>query len=809
MSGGGALSRGELVRLGRSGRPWAFLGAVRAALHETPDDPGLRFLTADAFAALGLRGLASAQLGLLTGAAAEAGPAVALRERLLGMADDRVALAERVAAAEGAAGVLESRGFAVRGELERWVEAEAGVEQCRAVDGNVVRFASGTTDLAVVEPLEDARAVALDLAERLSPLEAEHAAPVTIEGLSNPFIAFAILGGAVRHKGGFHRRVRIVEPSVERVFAAAAVSPGLVGLLGEERVELFVGDGAGETLSAALEARSSFIIAGPVVGTATGADAAGRVEAAGRRQSAELAGVRARVMERDRGRDAAWWARRYEQAMSGDGAALRVLIPTCRFSTYIQHSSRMLAEAFRRAGHEAEVLIEPDDSTNLGNISYLAACERVDPDLIVLVNYPRAERAEAFPAGVPFVCWMQDHMPHLYRRELGRAQGERDFLMGHMGYELFERYGYRADRALASPVVVDTGVFHDGPVDGALLEEHACEIAYVSHQSEPYGAMVERLCAEAKEPSVVAVIREVAELVKVRVDRLAGEPIAPLLRRGVLEAVERVRVERDQELTSQIFHHAAMPMAERLVRHRTLEWAAELSERRGWRLRVYGRGWEGHPTLSRYAAGELEHGEALRASYAAAAVHLHPTVRAMSHQRVMECALSGGFPLCTYYAGATPGDDEVAAMLRLDPELGRPGPREGTLEFVRAEHAGLMVDAARRQRLGLAVSGTIVVDEARLRRHLSLPLPEGNGMAEPTRLFPELSVFSFMDRAGFEARVERAIEDRAWRARWSGALAARVRGEFTQDALVERLVGFVGRRLAEGAGARQSAVAAA
>lgn len=809
MSDGGALSRGELVRLGRSGRPWAFLGAVSAGLRETPDDPGLRFLTADAFAALGLGTLAGVHLDLLTGAAAQAGPALALRERLAGLADDRVGLAERVDAAERVAGLLASRGFEVRDALARWVEAEAGVEQCRAGDGNVVRFGRGAAELSAVAPLEDARGAGRDLAERLAPLEAEHASPVTIEGLSNPWVAHAILSGAVRHKSGFHRRVRVVEPVVEGVFGAAAMCPGLVELLAEERVELFVGDGAGERLSAALEERASFVVAGPVVGSATGADAAQRVEAARRGQSAGLATVRTRVLERDRVRDTAWWAARYEAAFTGAGERLRVLIPTCRFSTYIQHSSRMLAEAFRRAGHEAEVLIEPDDSTNLGNISYLAACERMDPDLIVLVNYPRAERAEAFPPGVPFVCWMQDHMPHLYRREAGRAQGDRDFLMGHMGYELFARYGYRADRALASPVVVDTGVFHDGPMDEQLLREHACEIAYVSHQSEPYDAMAERLCAEAQEPSVVAVIRAVSQMVKKRVENLAVEPVGPVLRGEVLRAVERVRGDRYHELTAQIFHHAAMPMAERLVRHRTLAWASDLAERRGWRLRLYGRGWAAHPTLAKHAAGELAHGEALRASYAAAAVHLHPTVRAMSHQRVMECALSGGFPLCTYYAGATPGEDEVAAMLRLDPDRARAGRRAGTLEFVRAEHAGLLVDAARRQRLGLPISDTVVVDEARLRRYRSLPLPEGNGMTDPTRLFPELSVFSFMDRAGFEARVERAIADPAWRRRWSGALAARVRGEFTQDALVERLVRFVGRRLGESAGMRQSRVAAA
>src|SRR6185295_6612152 len=68
--------------------------------------------------------------------------------------------------------------------------------------------------------------------------------------------------------------------------------------------------------------------------------------------------------------------------------------------------------------------------------------------------------------------------------------------------------------------------------------------------------------------------------------------------------------------------------------------------RRGWRLRLYGRAWGDTPEFAEFARPPLDHGEPLRAAYQAAAAHLHISIHTLAHQRVMECALSGGLPLC-------------------------------------------------------------------------------------------------------------------------------------------------------------------
>src|SRR5262249_16387321 len=90
----------------------------------------------------------------------------------------------------------------------------------------------------------------------------------------------------------------------------------------------------------------------------------------------------------------------------------------------------------------------------------------------------------------------------------------------------------------------------------------------------------------------------------------------------------------------------AFPMADRMLRHQTAAWAASLARERGWRLRLYGRGWDTAAAFEEFARPGIAHGEALRACYRAAAAHLHVSAHTLTHQRVMECALSGGLPLC-------------------------------------------------------------------------------------------------------------------------------------------------------------------
>jgi hypothetical protein len=69
-------------------------------------------------------------------------------------------------------------------------------------------------------------------------------------------------------------------------------------------------------------------------------------------------------------------------------------------------------------------------------------------------------------------------------------------------------------------------------------------------------------------------------------------------------------------------------------------------------LCLYGRGWEDHPQLRRYARGVADNQSALSSIYQASRINLHISPHGAVHQRVFEGLAAGGF----FLLRACPGD---------------------------------------------------------------------------------------------------------------------------------------------------------
>jgi hypothetical protein len=84
-----------------------------------------------------------------------------------------------------------------------------------------------------------------------------------------------------------------------------------------------------------------------------------------------------------------------------------------------------------------------------------------------------------------------------------------------------------------------------------------------------------------------------------------------------------------------------------LFRHETLNWLAGL----GVDLRIYGRGWESHPTLSRFARGVADNETELSAIYRASRINIQVTPHGAVHQRLLDGLAAGGFFLTRWHPG--------------------------------------------------------------------------------------------------------------------------------------------------------------
>lgn len=829
------ITRDDLLRAAATS-PWSFLPLAFPALARHPGDHELRFLAAASLAKLMLVTAAREQLALLPAPISHTPQVAALLAAIAALPDDRVPLDTLAATLRGNLNVLATRPsnpVDLHPHLPAWQSAAAEWDWFRARGGQIIRRHKATGAWRHLADLKSAIA-ALTL-PHAAPAHKGAIKPYILEGADPPHIIERVLRETAAQPDGYHNRVTLVhEDPLELLDGLSQVD--LREQLAAPRVRIIVGPNAGEALASDLLGRIETQLTGPglslsTVRTPCRPSVEHALQLAQRVQLAEQQALHARVDALYALRDRTFWAARFRAALDKTDRPLRVLVPTCRYSTYIKHASADLVAALQSLGAESRLLIEPDDHSHMSGVAYLRAIAEFQPDLIVLINYTRTNinggltasstSAPIIHPNIPYITWMQDAMPHQLDTRIGAAMTPLDFLAGNLREELFVHMGYPRRRAISSPIVASEAKFHDRPCDLDRAAAHTCEVAYVSHHSETPEAMHARKRAEASgNPGLVELIDELRPAV-FREALAPPQTATPLLFRLRTLATQTLRARGgsadDESLVSRLLHMYALPLADRIIRHQTLEWAAEIAASRGWRLHIHGRGWDKHPRLAAHARPELDHGDDLRISYHSARAHLQITAHTVIHQRVVECALSGGLPI-----GRLSEDDlsgleyEAAAHAALarragaERDLFNGGPdvcdrtahfrgRYRRLGYALTASPRAMAYAALRQRCGLNADPFVWLNSAHLEGRLAGPradeplLPEEQSIAW---LFGDPAEHLFIDRAGLEHLLTRAVEDDHWRTSRIAALQQRIRHRLTHRAFAQRLTHFVAERLA-------------
>ncbi len=637
---------------------------------------------------------------------------------------------------------------------------------------------------------------------------------VVVEGLAPPFLFESALVAAVPSLDGHRPSVFVVE---ERGLAALA---GLAMLeadadAADDRAVWFVGPGARDRFRRRLQSSLVSKLPGALVSTAGTPTLSEVIEAAHAEQRKAIDAAADRIVVRARSRGVRYWADRFDAALSGRAEPLRVLVVTSRFSTFVQHSARDLASALRRRGCDARLVAEPTDNDRLTSLAILEPFDRFDPDLVALFNHPASNIPAAGETGTPSVCWVQDRLVHLFDRQVGERQRPTDFVIGHMHGAMFDLHGWPRENAAFTSVPASADVFHDGPIDPELERRFACDVAYVGNQSTPPEAEHKRLRAElAHDDAARRALDRGFDAMKRRIHHGwrrfgVGRPSYVVHATLPMETLKEAGVgspapEYADKLQALYF----APIAELLFRHRTLEWAADVADRHGLRMHIYGRGWENHPTLGRFACGPVEHGEELRAVYACAAAHIHVSQNTNAHQRVAECALSGGLML-----RSMPSPDARLIHLNLLRRLVRDAEPDhispnGDRWYTLSESDDPSVPSGPRlRRLRMQPPAEYGPDTVTLRAPIEWIENDFFGVADlPLEQFPDWS-FDDADESGFWERAElesallRAARDRAWRDETVREQRGRAFVGMTYDAAVARMLDHVTTGLRRHAGA--------
>ncbi|MBU0717540.1 MAG: hypothetical protein KJ749_04765, partial [Planctomycetes bacterium] len=777
-----------LETLRARGDAYALLNTALDHLERSPDDPAVTLLASQTYVMLGLIGPARDLLRNLPSEAQSLPDANSLAERIARAPSGRVAWGSLQGRFESNFATLAEKYPVLKEWEEQFRRIPRNYELYRTRDGN---YQVGTRPKngkrRWLPDLCDVRGTVTN-AELPHDPKAQFCGPYLITGDRFAALFNRVYEATARMFLTFSPRIYLIETDVTWFGITLYVCES-VDRLCDERTLLFIGVDAVDRLVDYLNGRP--MLSAPEFAvrlTATGEAMGPQVFEALQPRAVQLAEradkTRESVHRYYESLPADHWKKRFGQHPA---KPLCVLGLTSRFTTYLQYSMRDWAAAFEQRGHEFRVLTEANDHDLLPAFHTAEAIEKSEPDLIVCIDHFRHEYRENIPGNVPFVGWIQDALPHLYRRECGQALGRLDYYIARDVRSLVKTFRYPASRGIAWPMVTNDRQFSSARMSDEELAPYRCDFSFVSsHSKLPADYHEERRGEFQNDSNLLRLIDCLFKLLEqahhdhpVQAASLLGQLLD---RAQAMTGVTLASADSASVLKTSYLY----PVSELIFRQYTLAWVADYCDQTGRTLHLYGNGWEKHPRFAKYARGFADNGQELRAIYQASKINLQITTFGAVHQRMLDGLAAGGFFLIRRTLGDTIHDlgrRLLAAIRQYNVQPDTPcafGVMPELDEAMREFWQEYMLPVPR---------GNYSVPRDLIDRFEELAAADFNQIAGA--VFDQYEDLAFASSSDFGRLAGRYLDNEGERAAVASAMRKVVVRKFTYGGLVDRMLSFI------------------
>ena len=786
--------RATLADLAQRNDSYNFLYAALPYLRNCPDDADVRLLAVGQFARLGLFGPASGLFDELPDSLAGRADLVQARETFNSQPTGQIEWAAFAARFNENLRTCRARGFVNDEQADQLADGVAGLDLYRCNDGNfqLSRHRNGA-------PREWLPAFANWSASvknaALRPSQPNTLCPpLALEGVAFGQALAELYDGTRKMLVSYTPRIHLFEPNLAQ-FAVWLHVAAEAELLADERVLVWLGEGGPDAFVEYHQHHPGIIApqnAYRQLGWGPGGEPVAQPALQRVNANMELRARQALIDIRNelQGRASAGdYADRFTHRRT---RPLRILGVTSRFTTFLQYSMRDIQQAAHDAGHEFEIIMEPDDHTPIAaQPELLARVADLRPDLILIIDHNRREFGPLYEYSIPFCNWIQDDLPNLFGPGRGANLHPFDIVVGTIGSLRADASGYSRDQWCSVPTPVSTRVFSNEPVPEGELRPYRCDVSFVTNLSITPEQFLAQMLEQAPTPDMRRVLQALHDTFAARIAR--GDIPGTLVQ--IVAQTQALGRDLGYELTLDQADNIRRAFTDRIIniyfRQLVLEWAADMD----LDLRIYGRGWEDHPRLRRYARGVAAHGQELRCIYQASRINLQAISTGAVHQRLMEGLFSGGFMAIR----RTPIDEcapLVESIQRYAIERGIDNEHE--LWETRDKQLARDLRALNDRLYAPAQLYPGFVNDLYIAR-------ERGFRNEAKALLPHYEDVAFGSRTDFERLVSRFLNDPTARNAITADHRAAVVDLFSYDTVLERVLNFAERRFASLAAAEQPA----
>ncbi len=315
--------------------------------------------------------------------------------------------------------------------------------------------------------------------------------------------------------------------------------------------------------------------------------------------------------------------------------APRIFGHTSRASPVLVRTMRELFDALERRGWKTWLFMEEREGDRLSPVKTIDAIDQFSPDIVLICNFLRCDRAYLFPPGLPVLAWIQDHTPHVDNYDTGATIGWRDYIAIGEPHYLARDFGYPASQITNLRCL--THMRDLEPLPGSFR----FDLVYVSNQLRSDDWLRWWASDWAK---IMSYSNELAQAALQRVMELYQDG-------GEIDTLDLPDYCKEHFGTADIATSLYLPVI-MLYRRRGLRWAVRMAKEHGIRLGIYGDGWRDLPEFAAYAEGYVAPGEPLMAVLRCARFSLAVEPWCMtSHMRGLDAIACGSIPLFRHHSG--------------------------------------------------------------------------------------------------------------------------------------------------------------
>ena len=339
----------------------------------------------------------------------------------------------------------------------------------------------------------------------------------------------------------------------------------------------------------------------------------------------------------------------------------RVLVYTCRWTTFLKYCAADFEKAFAGLGCATRYIIEENDVQQLLPSLHWRDLWEFKPDVFFMVSHARPT-LPYLPRELPVIGFVQDKCgPLVGHADLAEHIAPRDvFVCMVSEFKRFlENKHVPPEQVFVMPIPADETMFY--PLDDEEPPEarFVSDVGFVKHGH----VQVERVQETFVRNSFSKVKNARA---KEHLEKVFGE-----LYRSICFLGDKRHYEADMQrfvaerLAPELDANARRRIAEVVTQFYITVYSAawrcrflEAIDEAGIQLSLYGGGWEEHARLAHLGRGSVNRERELNYVYNFNRINLSINQSTTTHQRLSECGLAGGFMMVADHA--VDKDDEPA-----------------------------------------------------------------------------------------------------------------------------------------------------